>query len=284
VPFSSRPKGARIKVLKHRIRYEISDEFRIYFITDPHIGSFFCDEDLLKADVKKIAEDPNAYWIGGGDYAEFINRSDKRHRESTLAPWLHGKDDISELQIKRIAKIVEPIRDKCLGLCKGNHEDFILDRYERDVYAHIVEMTTSPDRQIRLGWGGFVVIFWDDGSKARWKTTIFAHHGSGGGLLPGGHALTLGRLPTWYDFDIAMLGHRHIKQWVPNTKTRPSARGDHLEQQEQHMFFGGTYHKSVDLEKGDIESYAEGKLLPPKAVGGVVTKIHPHNQEYKIIV
>lgn len=273
---------ALIKVLRHRIRYDPGDEFNLFFLTDFHLGHALCNEDLLKNDIAEIGEDPKALWIGGGDYAEFINRGDKRHRESSLASWLHGKDDIIAAQEQRLLEYLLPIKDKCLGLVVGTHEAQILDRSERDVYSSLVNSLTGKDRHIRLGVQGFIVLMWDLDKKNRWKTTLFVHHGSGGGLLPGGHALTLGRLPTWFEFDIALIGHRHTRQWVPNTITGPNTKSTGVKQREQAMLFGGTYLESIAMDNSEAESYAEYKMLPPKAAGGVRIKFKPSKQQYKI--
>jgi hypothetical protein len=224
-----------------------------------------------------------AYWIGGGDYARFINRKDRRHRESELAKWLHGKDDIVGLQEKTFIERIVDIREKCLGLAKGNHEDDILTWSERDVYSGIVNSIAMPDRHVRLDVGGFIVIYWRTNGKTRWRMTIFVHHGSGGGLLEGGHALTLGRLPKWYSFDIALLGHRHVKQWVPNVVTAPNATATGFIKRQQHMLFGGTYLDSVCNERQE-ESYAERRMLPPKGVGVVKLRIRPSSQEIHAIL
>ncbi|OGC94087.1 MAG: hypothetical protein A2W25_11940 [candidate division Zixibacteria bacterium RBG_16_53_22] len=262
----------------------MDDVFTLYYLTDLHIGNALCDEKLLKEDVACIADDPKAIWIGGGDYADFINRADRRHRESSLAAWLYGKDDIAQEQIKYLENLLSPILDKCLGLCRGNHEDDILSKSERDVYSAIVNMVARPNRPVRLGYGGWVVLLWEDGKKTRWHTTIFCHHGSGGGILPGGDALTLGRLPTWYDFDIAILGHRHTKHWLPNTITGPTFTASKLQQREQAMLFGGTYLGGIDLEGTDLESYAEARLLPPRSVGGIKIQFMPAQKTFKIVI
>ena len=120
---------------------------------------------MFEADVEAIHNDPMARWIGGGDYARFINRRDRRHRESELASWLHGENDITGLQEKTFIERILPIRDKCLGLAKGNHEDDILSYGERDVYSSIVNAVTAPDRPVRLDVGGFVVVHWKKNNK-----------------------------------------------------------------------------------------------------------------------
>lgn len=231
----------------------------------------------------KIASDEKTYWIGGGDYCRHINRKDRRHRESELANWLHGVDDLSGTQQRSVVERLEPIKDRCLGLCKGNHEDDILAYNERDVYGGMCNTLMAPERSVRLDVGGFVVIRWRCSDRVRWTMTVFAHHGHGGGLLEGGHALMLGRLSKWYEFDIALVGHRHVKHWVGNTRAYPNATATKFLKKQQHALLGGTYLDSVANERGE-ESYAERKLLPPSGVGVVKVRIRPGTQEIHSIM
>ena len=143
-----------------------ADTFRIVPLGDVHLGNAACDEKLFKAAIDSIAADDNAYWIGMGDYADWINRKDPRHRESRLAPWLHGRDDLAMHQRQRVVETFQPIRDKCLALVKGNHEDTILKHSEVDVYYRLVEeMKTSTDHQLALGVQGFLVLVLNRGGE-----------------------------------------------------------------------------------------------------------------------
>jgi len=54
------------------------DRFSIIPLADIHIGNAATDEKLLASTVQRIKDDDAAYWVGLGDYCEFINRSDKR--------------------------------------------------------------------------------------------------------------------------------------------------------------------------------------------------------------
>jgi hypothetical protein len=278
-----------MKVIHRTIQREGRDGvYRVWCLSDWHIGSVFCDETRLRKDIQRIADDPYAFWVGGGDYGEFINRSDKRHRESNLADWLHGEDDIASLQCAKIAQLVQPIAGKCLALAKGNHEDAILEKYERDVYQNLVDCVKS-DFPICLGYGGFLVLRWEfrdritdtGGPRDAWETTGFIHHGNGGGFTMGGAALSLERLPQSYDLDFALLGHKHLRLAVPNEQW--IARGAKVICRRQIMCYGGTYLAPFDA-KLDTENYAERRMLKPRAVGCVVLEFRPATREIKAIL
>ena len=195
-----------MKTLKHILYYPSRTcTFTHWHITDLHIGHAACDEKQLRADVDEIANDPHALWGGGGDYIDAISRKgDKRYVESSLAPWLRGKNDTIGLQVERAIEILSPIAHKCLYLLTGNHEDMVLTHADRDVYREIVRGVCNASqhngtpremRDLALGWEGFVQLVFRRGTAENYGGTrtvsIYTHHGAGGGRKQGGHALPL---------------------------------------------------------------------------------------------
>ena len=53
-------------------RYESrSDSFRLVLLGDVLLGNKHTDEKLLRTLAHRIADEPNTYWLGLGDYCEF---------------------------------------------------------------------------------------------------------------------------------------------------------------------------------------------------------------------
>lgn len=196
-----------------------ADEFHLYPIADTHVGAAACDEDKLKALVSAIAADDRAYWVGGGDMCDFINRGDvKRFDPSALASWLTVADlaDLALAQRDRFLDITKPIASKCLGLIEGNHCRAILSHYERDIYSEIVtgikEIGKFPaDHQLALGYSGYLDLnfYRSDGKNAGTKILISIHHGYVGGRLAGAKALNMQRWLWTHNCDLALFGHSH---------------------------------------------------------------------------
>lgn len=282
-----------MRVIERCIECEPDAVYRFYPMTDWHVGPIFCDEELLRADVAKIKADPYALWANLGDAADFINRKDKRFRESNLSPWLYGVDDIAAKQVERVIAIADPIADQCLAWCKGNHEDEILCNSEHDVYSELVSHFTKPGRKLRLGYAGWVVLRWQWGKKAGkkgsgaharvWTTKLYLNHGAGGGALAGGDALMLERLGLWYDFDVACIGHRHAVRVIPTTHWGPSPQANRIVCQSRYAALCGSYLRGFD-EDVATESYAERKSLPSRAVGGLHFEFRPGEQKISVIV
>lgn len=262
-----------------------STVFKLFHLTDVHLGHLACDERLLKATVDEIAADEFAYWGAGGDMIDAIPRiGDKRHRESSLALWLHGKNDIINAQIDRLTDILKPIAHKCLYSVTGNHEDSLLQYQNFDAYQRITKKLAEDGGKsisdLALGWEGFVSLTFRRGIPeafgGSWKMAIYVHHGSGGGRKAGGHALRLEELLLTYDADLVLTGHRHIQQVVAKQTVGPNGRSVKIRQ--RIGVFCPSLLKSYLPEDDDgwpRDNYAQAKQLPPTEVGVARVEIKP---------
>ena len=270
-----------MRTITKRIEYTSrSDVFRIVPISDVHLGNVACDEKLLKATVQSIADDPFSYWIGGGDYCEFIKRRDWRWDPEVISDWLFGEPDVAAQQIKRARDYLLPIADKCLGLVKGNHEDDILRKWEHDVYATLVEALAPNGKQpqIRLGFSGFIVLRFTrmvNGTKGTtWTLPIFATHGWWGGRLYGNGALNLEKVFGWVDAQIVLAGHDHKKRAFPISRIKPSRSGK-VEKVDGFCCSCGSF---LDMAK-----YAEYKGYRPLPVGPLEIFVTPDKREVRVV-
>ena len=239
-----------------------------------HLGCALCDEALLDETIERIAADPMAFWIGGGDYCQWINRKDPRHKESLMAPWLHGVDDVAAEQRARLIHKLKPIAPKCLGLLSGNHEEAIKKHYERDVYMRLVE-EMSDGRELMLGLTGFLTVILHRPNSNDCKRVVFyLHHGYGGGRMDGGKALTLGRLAASYQFDVAFMGHVHTRHVLGSILRLSPGDGKTPCVRERPMkaAFCGSFQQSYD-SRGEIEQYGEMKGYPPLETGALYAQI-----------
>jgi len=260
-------------------------------VFDLHYGSVCCDEDRFKSKVKEIAADPNHYWGLGGDMCEFITIHDKRYGgQHELAPWLRGKKDIITRSVQGFLEIVDPIKEKCWFAALGNHDwyiEYLLDRDGyRDIITHLSGVTEVEDSPIALGMEGFVVCRFrrlkTSGGPDTWTVVLYVHHGYGGGRLAGAHALDLERTLKDMECDIALKGHRHVVQYVPNTKVRPSAKGDKTEQRTQGAMFCGTYRDMlIDTVEADYSTRAG---YPPKKTQQVELIFTPDKKRAQVLI
>jgi len=279
-----------MKSVTHHIFYSAkNEEFVVYPIGDVHLGAAVCDEALFAHTVAEILANPNAYWVGLGDYCDFINRHDKRWRPSEEAAWLHDKNAPARAQIARFKEMIAPIRHKALALVKGNHEDVLLAKYEIDAYGEIADDAIAcipPEQYVgepAFGAAGFIRLVFrfragTGTTGAGWSLTLWLHHGMGGGTLAGGKALNLERQLAHYMADAVLMGHTHVKQVVTRAIAR-IAPGGAIQTIERKGAFCGSYYISQD----GIETYAERKGYPPLQTGIVKLIIRPGRKQFQFL-
>jgi len=120
---------------RHTIAYTTkSATFKIWNIADVHLMNKAAAIDQVEADIKTIQNDPYSFWLGGGDYADYISYRDRRFDPDSVAPDVKIEElgALFSAGIKRIAKMFSPIKHKCLGLLLGNHELTYARRSEQD--------------------------------------------------------------------------------------------------------------------------------------------------------
>lgn len=249
---------------------------------DIHIGSVACDEGLLKRVVDRIVGDEQCYWVGMGDYCEYVNLSDKRFDPTVLADWLQMGDlgDLVKAQTDRLLELLQPIAGKCLGLLQGNHEQRIAAKYERDVHSVIVNGVKSAggfaeDHQLDLSFQGWILFkfYWTDRRRggSQFIRGSF-HHGFVGGKLAGAKALNMERWLWSHDCDFAVFGHSHTTG-ITVAAAESIDRAANLHVVKKRGGHCGTFMRSVNENGSSL--YTERRGFFPSPVGGVEVQIIP---------
>jgi len=232
--------------------------------------------------ISQIRRNPQARWIGLGDFIDAILRKqDRRHFERNYAEWLWGKDDIIHCQIDKLLEYLSPIAEKCLALLSGNHEKAVLRHSDQDAYGRIVRGIAHAGHQqeedLLCGTSGFLTLLFkrgDPGEKSPpvTKFTIYCHHGYGGGKLKGGKALNLERTMLQFPADIVLLGHVHDLLFTP--KVTIGADGA------QHISFGACVPSFLKTYELNYESYAEDLGYFPSVLGTFPIELVPDKRYF----
>jgi hypothetical protein len=260
-----------------------ADWVAIYPLFDIHLGTSRCREDKLKRVIAEIKQNANAYWIGGGDYAEFITRSDPRHKESDLAAWLHGKDDIARHQVQRFIELITPIADRCIGVLSGNHEAQILRHCERNVYGNVLESikdASGQRGQLGLGYGGFIVLRIERGGHHTHTLTIFTEHGYGGGRTKGSDVLNSQRIFAHVGCDVYLTGHRHKAHLIPHTRIE-LVEGKAREMVKISAMPGSFRERVTEHDEDDPGGYEDMACYPAGDQAGVRIWYRPSGNELR---
>jgi len=266
-----------MQVLERIIPYKRSDVFPLYLVGDIHCGTIHCAEDEIRSKVQEIKSNPQALWLGMGDYAEWITPFDKRWDPSqkAVASWLE-QDNIAECQRKWIKKLFEPIRKQCIGLLYGNHEESIRHCNHDNVLKNVCDDLELEN----LGYSCFVdFIFRREGSKEAHQIRGAFTHGTGNARTDSGKVNYLARFMS--DFDAQLYGYAHTHTIYMLTPTNLGIdKRDTIEGYSKIGALTGCFFRTYT--QGVVASYGEQKVYKPTRIGCPKFNIYPDDGEVGI--
>ena len=210
-----------MQVKKVAINYSRPDKFFLYTLGDAHDGTkHFSRTELLRV-VKQIKDNPFARWVDMGDKCEFIAPSDPRWDGGAVAEWVHP-DNVALDEANDYISIVEPIKDKCLGMIEGNHEITLKKHYHIDVQNYICKALNVTN----LGYSAFIRMNFqrcadkrrgDGAGRTEYSIVGFFTHGAGCAITKGAKVNRLERIMDSFAADI--YAHGHVHDLITNSKS-----------------------------------------------------------------
>ena len=192
-----------MKVIKIDLPRELPS-VEIHTFADEHLGDEHSDLKRLLARIEYVKNTPNAYCILNGD---IIDNATKTSIGDTYTQVLSPME-----QLKKAVEIFAPIREKCLCITHGNHENRTYKSEGINLSYLLANQLGLADRYtptsatifIRFGEGGRSTNY----RKACY--TIYVLHGSGGGRKEGSKANRLAEMASIIDTDIYIHSHTHL--------------------------------------------------------------------------
>ena len=258
--------------------------WRIYALSDCHVGSALCDEAGLERWIRAIAQDDYGRVVITGDLIAAIGKADKRLDWGSLASWVRDGDpqfaeDILDLEIERVTELLQPIADRIDGYVEGNHERMPRRWYGRAVGPAIVRDIGCRDAY--LGAQGWVCYSFKVTATQRRRLTVYLHHGYSAGRTVGGQTAMLERMLRDNDADIAICGHSHETFARPMPRLRLDAKTGKPVEQQRWGILAGTWERSSD---GRSDGWGDERALSPKRLGGVTIEYEPATAATKVLL
>jgi hypothetical protein len=278
------------------------DIFKIVYFSDIHWLARACAEKEVLKTRDEILADPFTYWIGGGDYGEFIGFGDaKRFDPDAVADSVTVKDlgSLGKRTYERVYKeIFEPIKGKCLGLIIGNHEKQYMRRLQQeDLHGWLcTEMGVA-----NLGYSCFMdLVFqrvrgWDlekDDVQALPQLMqysiskknhagsetfrVWCHHGAGAAQTKGGKINRLTSFMRAFDADIFFMGHVHDQMGARLTPLVADSDCLKIRHRTKLGVISGSYLKTYAQ---GVTTYGEQKGYEPTTLGAAFVQICPKTRE-----
>jgi hypothetical protein len=255
------------------IPYKISNpEFKLYCIGDIHAGTIHCVEEHIKNKVNEIKNSKNTFWIGMGDYAEFITPKDKRYDPNmkSISEWVEP-DNIAHCQVKWLTDLFKPIRHKCIGLLYGNHENSIRIFNHDNVQKNLCDALDVSN----LGFSCFIRFHFkrENSTESHLITGCFTH-GSSNAVTEGYKLTVLTRWMKQNEADI--YGYAHVHDYIPKSLSRMITLdvGEKIKSKVSIGATTGSWFRTYT--KGIIASYGEQKTYPPTEICCAVFTINPN--------
>jgi len=251
------------------------DSWELHFVGDIHWNHVGCDRDAVYRKINRIKSNPNARWIGMGDYNEFIGWKDPRFTARAVSYDVRVQEwsDWAQSQSEAIIKLLTPIKDQCIGLLWGNHEYSIYNW--NSLGRNVVQQLLAPALETRfLGYESMLRILVQDTKRTRYTVGVYCHHGYGGGKLMGSKALTLERLPSSYDANIFAMGHTHTPIVFPRDRLVLTENGNYIRQPIMLLNTGSF----LKMKQEGVEGYEVLGGFPPSSIATVYTTIRYNNR------
>ena len=274
-----------------------SDAFNLYQLSDLHMFNASCAMEHVHRDIDTIKRDPYGLAVGTGDYAEFIGHDDPRFDPASLPADLPARElgRLCAAQSAAVCNLLNPIRDKLIGIGEGNHEHaLMLHESQQDMFAEMCRKL-----QVRnLGYSSIIDLVFVRVPRLRvpvmlamkppavknesWRCRIGIHHGFGSCTTPGGKLNKLIQLMR--DFpgcDLVLMGHLHAKLAWRQPPLDADKDCKQIVQHDQVGMMAGSYLRSYS--EGE-PAYSEIRGYSPTALGMGRVMIRPSDPHRKIEV
>jgi len=249
---------------------------RLFALGDIHAGTIHCVEDGVEKKVREIAADKDALWIGMGDYGEFITPKDKRFDtdQRVISKWCH-QDNIAHDQEKWICNLLRPIKNKCVGLLYGNHEESMRIFNADNVHQNICEELSVDN----LGFSCFLRMYFkrENSNETHLIKGAFTH-GASCAITEGAKMMALMRFMKAFEADI--YGYAHVHDFIDKSLSRmtinDTSKGKaRIKSSTSIGATTGSWFRTYT--QGTFASYGEKKLFAPTEICCAVYTLDPAN-------
>lgn len=267
-----------MEIVDYRIdRKSKGHVFSLYAVADMHVGNPGFDYNHFAAHVKTIKDDPDAYWIGLGDYADWVSIGDKRFQVANLDPEddMMLLEDFYQKMFERVAEKLSPIMDRCIGLSYGNHEMTICNKNQYDPVKRLCERFQVNN----LGWSSFVRLrFARKCGVSMYK--IFCSHGTVAGGRKGGKINKMENSTADFDADIYLKAHGHEAIGGIKTTLKVPTRGERrLIAHNKIFMMASSFLKTYNVGS---RNYGEIKEYAPSSIASAKIEIEPWKKTPKM--
>jgi hypothetical protein len=265
----------------HRVEVqaEIGKPFKIIPFGDVHRDSDMHADSHWREFLEYSKKQKDALFLGMGDYSDGISTSE---RIVLGGPGLHDTtrrtmESVYKGVAKTLTNELSFMRGRLIGMLGGNH---YFDFGNGDTTDHVLSAALGTKF---LGVCSFIRLSITVKCQTKIAFDIFAHHGKGGGSLPGSTFNTIEKMLSVADADLYLMGHDHKKGCVPSApRLKLSAMGakGELHVIERTPWLGRTGSFLKAYEPGRV-SYNVDAGRSPASLGWIEFEITPRRRQIR---
>jgi len=265
----------------HRVELEVElgKPFKLIPFGDIHRDSDMHAAEHWQEFLTYAKKQKNAVFLGMGDYTDGVSTSE---RIILSDAGMHDTtkrtmDGVYKGVAKTLYNELSFMKGRCLGLIGGNHY-FAFEN--GDTTDHVLAAALGTKF---LGVCSFIRLSLRFKNRLNTHNSldIFAHHGKGGGTLPGSTFNSIEKMLNTADADFYFMGHDHKKGAIPSTprlKLTSSGKNAELKVQERTPWLGRTGSFLKAYEPGRV-SYNVDCARSPSALGWIEFEIVPYREQ-----
>lgn len=263
-----------MKCIKNNLPEDLT-KIEIEIFSDLHLGSKKCDYSEIKNRIERVKNNKHVYAIILGD---LLNNSTK-----TSVGDVYEEELTPMQQVKLAVSTFEPIKDKILGVCSGNHER---RSYKTEGVDLLYFMCSELGIADKYDYCACLLFIRAGYVKQRGKSadnmrqvcyTLYMTHGDGqGGRTIGGKANGIQRRGQIVDADIVVTGHTHAPLSFRDCCFRIDYQNSSVSKKEQ-LFVNA----SATL---NYEEYAELFGMKPSSKQSPVIVLNGNKKEVTVVI
>jgi predicted phosphodiesterase len=201
---------------------------------------------MIHAAIAWVKEADNRYVVLVGD---LLNMATKASVSDTYAQTMSP-----QAQQDMMVRLLEPIRERIVGVLRGNHDFRAYKESGLDPVANICAIAGLPyfedEAYLNLKVG-----HWAHNSRANGRTPVnyigLLDHGTGGGRMSGGKLNSAMRARTIFAADFYISGHGHDPIIKPDVRWRPDVKCESIIEEQQFFIVCG-----ASLRRRPAQGYA----------------------------
>lgn len=200
----------------HRVEVEakLGEPIKLIPFGDVHRDSNLHAEDHWQEFLAYAKKQKNALFLGMGDYTDGCSTSERIVLSNAA---MHDTTVNTMRQVygklaDQLSQELAFMEGRCIGLLGGNHY-FAFNNGDTTDHLLAAQLRTKF-----LGVCSFIRLsFRFPKKECRASLDLFAHHGKGGGTLPGSTFNSIEKMQGTADADIYLMGHDHKKGAIPSS-------------------------------------------------------------------